>query len=226
MNEDPNLDNETETGEQEPKAPAEPSQPTPPEPDYKEKFSQSTRENQLIVEENKALKAQLAERNLTKEPTDSELQAAFPAWEAMSETERSLARRTLAAERIAGNAVSSLDEIKAERSWNTTIEVAIASNNALQGKEREFRQYASRYKNTSMDVLVPAFLQSQGAAQRASNPTPGPARPSLLPGTGGPKTPDKPKKLTADELRTLRKTDEKAYTAYIKANPDALDDDL
>lgn len=224
MNDEPNLDNETVTPE--PAAPAQPSQPTEREKELEEKFSASSREANLLLERNKALEAQLADRNSTKEPTDSELQAAFPEWDTLSDFEKKMARRTIAAERIAGGAVSSLEEIKAERSWNTSIELELAKNTALQGKELAFRQYAARpqYRNVPMDVLTAAFLQSQGTTAPA--PTPAPARPTLLQGNGGPKTPDKPKKLDADGLRALRKTDEKAYVAYIIANPDALDDDL
>ena len=56
------------------------------------------------------------------------------------------------------------------------------------------------------------------------NPNPAPT-PGLEPGNGGPRTPDRPKLLTAEELATLRKTDERGYVAYVKAHPDAIEID-
>jgi hypothetical protein len=201
---------ETET------APAQPIvEPTVPAIDYEKKFADSTRENQL-------LQARLAEQarvqqELTKEPTDSELRTAFPSWELMSDTEKELARRTVRAEHIGGNAAQLAQDIQADRSWNTSVELVLASNTALQGKEQAFRQYASKpqYKNIPMEVLVDAFLQKSGSAPAAPVTTP---KPGLETGNGGPRTPDKPKQISAPELSALRKSDEKAYMAYVRTH--------
>jgi hypothetical protein len=162
---------------------------------------------------------------LTKEPTDSELRQAFPEWDGLSDFEKRMARETYEAKRLAGTASHSVRELQNERAWNTSIELAVSSDPALQGKEREFKQFASKpqYKNVPMDVLIPAFLQKNGGTPPAPTPTP---RPGLEPGNGGPRTPDKPKQLSADDLALLRKTNEKAYMEYVKThdvNVDELD---
>ena len=74
----------------------------------------------------------------------------------MSDTEKRLATRTLGAERTAGKAAQTAQELQAERSLNTSIDLVLASNTALQGKEQAFRQYVLRpqYKGVPMDVLV------------------------------------------------------------------------
>ena len=135
-----------------------------------------------------------------------------------------MARETETAKRLAGTAVATTRQMQDERAWNTTIEVAISSDQALQGKEQEFRQFALRpqYRNVPMDVLVPAFLQKSGASPAPAQPKPTP-RPGLETGTGGPRTPDRPKQLTADELAALRKTDEKAYVQYVKTHDVVID---
>ena len=181
---------------------------------WKQKFSDSSREAQLLVEADK--QRQAAQQELTKEPTDSDLRTAFPEWDLMSDTEKRLATRTLGAERIAGNAAQTAQALQAERSWNTSIELALTSNTALQGKEQAFRQYASKpqYKNVPMDVLVGAFLQSQGPAP-APVTTP---RPGLEPGNGGPRIPEKPQQISAVDLAALRKSDEKAYMDYVRTH--------
>lgn len=213
---DPNLPPETDPVEPVTTEPAQPPvAPTVPVVDYEKKFSDSTRENQILQEKIKALEG--APQELTKEPTDSDMRAAFPNWDLMSDTEKDLGRRTVRAERIGGNAAQIAQDLKAERSWNTSIELAIASNTTLQGKEQAFRQYASRpqYKNVPMDVLVGAFLQSLGAAPVAPTTTP---RPGLEPGNGGPRTPEKPKTLSTEELTSLRTSDPKGYQDYLKTH--------
>lgn len=218
MPEDPNLKTETEEVKQETEKPAE-QQPPAPAVDYEKKFAESTRENQLLRERIAAEEKERQES--TKEPTESDLRTAFPLWDSMSDTEKELARRTVRAERIGGNAAQQVQAIQAERSWNTSIELVLTSNNALQGKEQAFRQYASRpqYRGVPMDVLVNSFLQTQGPAP-APTVTP---KPGLEPGNGGPRTPEKPKTLSGDELAALRKSDQKAYEQYIKTHDIDID---
>jgi hypothetical protein len=157
-----------------------------------------------------------AAKELTKEPTDSDFKEAFPTWDVMSDTEKDLARRTLGAERTGRNAAQLAQDLQAERSLATSIELAIASNNALQGKEQAFRQFASKpqYKNVPMDVLVAAFLQKNPSPPPTPTPTP-----ALLTGNSGPRITEKPKTLTGEELQALRTSDYKAYEQYIKTHP-------
>ena len=182
--------------------------------DLKKKFGASTAENQNLQAR---LDAEArARQELTKEPTDSDLRTAFPLWDQMSDTEKELARRTFGAERIAGNAAQQVQTIQAERSWNTSIELAIASNTALQGKEQAFREYASRpqYRNTPLDVLANSFLQINGAT-----PTPkATPKPGLETGSGGPRETPKPVLLDADQLEALRKSNYKVYQDYINTH--------
>ena len=219
MLDDLNLPNETDPVEPVAIEPAQPPvEPTVPPVDYEKKFSESARENQLLRERIAA--EEKARQESTKEPTDSDLRTAFPSWELMSDTEKELARRTVRAERIGGNAAQLAQDIQAERSWNTSIELAIASNNALQGKEHAFRQFASKpqYKGVPMELLVDAFNSKNGAPAPVTPPKPG-----LEPGNSGPRTPEKPNVLTAEQLAQLRKTDEKAYVEYVKTHDVELD---
>lgn len=194
-----------------------PAPPAPtPEPDYKEKFSASSRENQILLERLKAMEE--AGKETTKEPTDSELKTAFPSWDLFDDTQKELARRTFGAERTATNATRIAQTLQSDREWNTSIELATSSDPALQGKEQAFKQFALKpqYKNVPMDVLISAFLQKNGAA--APPPTPQPApKPGLEPGNGGPRTPDKPKTYTAVEMKTIRETDYRRYMEIVKS---------
>jgi hypothetical protein len=225
MPEVPNLEPETEPVEPVAIEPAQPIvEPTVVKLEdtvefWKQKFSSSSSEANLLREAEAArVKAQ---QETTKEPTEPELRTAFPLWDSMSDTEKELARRTVRAERIGGNAALEVQEIKAKDSWATSIELVLASNNALQGKEQAFRQYASRpqYRGASMDLIVGSFLQTQGTAP-APKVTP---KQGLEPANGGPRTTETPKGLSTDELRALRTSDPKGYQDYLKTHVISID---
>ena len=195
--------------------PVEPAAVTPPAVDYEKKFADSTRENQI-------LQARLAEeerkrQESTKEPTDSEYRAAFPDWDLLDDSQKSDKRRILNAERTSFRAEQIARELQSERSWNTSLELAIASTPALQGKEDAFKKFASKpqYKDVPMELLVSSFLGTQSVTE-PPKPTP---KPGLETGQGGPKETPKPKSLSMDDLEALRKSDYKAYEAYIKTHP-------
>jgi hypothetical protein len=214
----------TEVVEQPTETPAEPSQPAPPAPpapkpeetvDYwKDKFSASASENERLREAQAA--RERAEQESTNQPTDSELRQAFPSWDLYDDTQKEFARETFAAKRTAANAQKIAETLQRNNEWNTSVEMAILSTPVLQGKEQAFRQYASqqKYRGAPMELLVSGFL---GTAPAAPAPAPTP-KPGLEPGNGGPRTPERPKPLTTEQLSTLRQTDPKAYQEYLKTH--------
>jgi len=214
---DPNLPLETETAQPETEKPAE--QPAAPAIDYETKFKESTRENQILQGKLKARED--AEQELTKEPTDSELKAAFPDWDSLSDFEKKIARDNLITKKLAASAVKTTQELQNERAWNTSIELALSSVSALQGKEQAFRQFASqpKYKGTLMELLIDAFLQKNPEAPKTVTP-----RPGLEPGSGGPKESPKPAGLTMEQLAALRSSDPRAYEQYIKTHDIEIDE--
>jgi hypothetical protein len=202
----------------EPTVPPNPPAPPAAEPiDYEKKFAESTKENQIL-----AARLADAERNrkeLTNEPTDSELQAAFPEWELMTDTEKRLARETFSAKRIATSLQQKEQEREAKSAWNTDLELTIAKNPSLQGKEQAFKDFANKptHRGAPLATLVSAFLfESSSAPSPAPSPTP--SAPGLEPGNGGPRAPEKPKVLSGEELANLRKADQRAYLEYIKTH--------
>ncbi len=201
--------------------PAQPPAPTAEEilrkenEELKIKFGASTTENQVLAARLKA--EEDARKELTKEPTDSELRTAFPDWDLYDDIQKGLARRTYGAERGSANASRIAQQLQEERAWSTSIELRISSDQTLQGKEQAFRDYAMKpqHKGISMEVLVPAFLQLQGAAAPAPITTP---KPGLETGNGGPRTPEKPKTLSSEELNALRTSNYPAWEQYIKTH--------
>lgn len=182
------------------------------EPDYKTKFAESTRENQILAAQLEQERAK-TRRELTNQPTDSEVQAAFPEWEYMSDAEKRSARMAYNADRTARAIATEREAEKADRQWQNDLELYVAGSPDLEGKAREFKDYAQKptHRGVPLETLRKAFLYDTPAP----TPTPTPRTPGLESGTGGPKTPEKPKTISAEELQTLRKTDERAYREYI-----------
>jgi hypothetical protein len=212
---DPNLPTETETVPPATEPPAQPPvEPTVPPIDYEKKFSESTRENQLLRDRLAA--EEKARQELTKEPTDSDYRAAFPEWDSLDDFQKGVAKRSYNAERLAAASAQKAEQLTQERAWSTSIELAVSSDPALQGKEQAFRQFASqpKYRGTDMDLLVSAFLQKNPSAPT----TPATPKPGLETGTGGPKEAPKPKTITPEELGALRTSDTRAYEQYIKTH--------
>lgn len=203
----------------EPEPQPEPA-PQPQEPDWKTKATEQGRENIILA--HKLEQEEKARRELTNEPTESDLQAAFPDWEMMSPTEQALAKRTLASERTAKALLLKENAREQIERWDNDLEFAIAKNPSLLGKEQAFKDFARKptRRGVDVDVLVKAFLYD--AAPPSPSPVPAPRQPGLEPGTGGPKTPVKPKLLTAPELKQLRETDDKAYREYIATHDVSL----
>jgi len=210
---------ETEAVKPETEIKPEERAPAAPAIDYEKKFQESARENELLRQAQ--AQREKAAQELTKEPTESELKAAFPSWDMYDDTQKELARRTFSAERTAAIASASAQEFKNDQSWNTSIELAITSDPALQGKEQAFRQFAKqpKYKNIPMDILTAAFLQKAPPSE-VPKTTP---KPGLETGNGGPRSSDKPKTLTAEELQALRTTNPKGYQDYLKTHDITID---
>lgn len=191
-----------------------PADPAPQPIDYETKFKESAREAQILAAQLEAERAK-TRKELTNEPTDSDLRTAFPEWDYMTDTEKALGRRTFATERIATSLHKEHEETKAAQRWNTDLELTIASKPALQGKEQAFKEFAKKptHRGAPLETLVSAFL-----FESSSNPSPSPTptpQPGLLPGNGGPRETEKPKVLAGPDLATLRQTDPKAYREYI-----------
>lgn len=218
-------ENGTEQVQEEPINPQEPvSEPTPesqpedePRPEetvdfWKNKSTEQAKENIVL---NGKLKQHESRRELTNQPTETELKAAFPTWDFMTETEKDIAKRQLISERKADAALAAQQKQEEDRKWNNQLEIAITSNPDLQGKELKFKEFASKpsHRGAPIDVLVDAFLHKAGSVAK---PKSKPAT-VLQPGSGGPKESVKPKKVSIEDARVIRQTDNKRFMELLNA---------
>lgn len=204
----------------------QPEQPSPepqPQPDYKEKFVHSQRESILNAERVKVKDAQIESLTNQDTPTDEAMRKLYPEWDQLDDyNKRVLIRQETLAMQNARTATQNqqiLDRQKLEDQLDNVIENSDYAPK-LKGKENEFKRFARNPKNRGIDasVLAKAFLFDAEDETPAPQPNPEPMPTEALPtGSGGPRTPLKPKKISIEEAKKIRETDMARYRELVKA---------
>jgi len=191
----------------------------PDSPDYREKFANSSRENQVILGKNKNLENRLDNLTNVEDPTENDLKQDFPNWEMMSDGERDLAKANVKTQRLNLRTQNMLmdqqDKAKAKDELNSVYK----SHPELVKKKDEFEAYMRKpsHKGASPDILAKAF-KSDFADELADDKTPEPRRdrsPALETGSGGANAPATPK-ISDKDVEAIRKTNPKKYSDLIK----------
>lgn len=200
----------------------EPEPQTTPSPDYKKKFSESSREAQKIVAKNRKLNQAIDEANEIIEPTEEELQAEYPDWDLLDETTKRIAKESmLSTRRFAIISQGRAESQKIEK-WSEDVlkftddPQTLIDNPDLEGKTEEFKVFASEESNNSvpLKILVNSFLYEQS---RTAKPK---SKGQMFPdGSGGPNENPKSKgdKISVEESEVLRKTNYPKYKEMLKS---------
>lgn len=221
--EEPETPEETHEPEAEEKEEPEEDQETTPdeeEVDYKKKFTESTREAQILHAKNKKINEAVEKAKKLPEPTEAELMKEYPDWELLTDLEKRLAKDSL----ISTRRFEVLDEVTAESkdidAWNTKVDEFVSDPKSLvkhpelEGREEDFKIFAGKptRRGVDFDDLIPAFLY--GRMKR-------PASKGAMfeSGSGGPNEKSKPKsdKINLEQARKLREKDYNKYKEYLNA---------
>jgi len=200
-----------------------PQEPEPPAaPDYKQKFVDSQREAILLAERNRVKDAQL--ESLTKQdtPTDEAMRALYSNWDELDPANKNFYIKQEAQEMRQKRLEAQQQDILARQRLEDEIESVLDDPkfSKLKGKEAEFKRFALRPANRGLaaQVIAKAFLfdaeEETPPAQGDPPPTP---REALPTGSGGPRTPLQPKKISIEEAAVIRKTDYKRYKELLDA---------
>lgn len=219
---DPEIETPTpETPSEAPETPVEqPSpEPQPTAPDYKQKFVDSQREAILLAERNKAKEAQL--ESLTKQdtPTDEAMRQLYPEWDTFTDITKQAFVGIEAQNMRQARIESQQRDISARQQLDDKLEEFLETPpeafKKITGKEAEFKRFAKKKNNIglSLETLAKAFLFD---AEEETPPTP--MREALPAGSGGPRDPLKPKKISSEEASKLRTTDYKRWLELVKAD--------
>lgn len=197
-----------------------PADATPPI-DYKKKFSESTKRNQVVESQFKELEKVLGDITRQEVPSDDEMATQDPDWSLRSDYDKMQAKKLIVMERRQNALFLSLENGKKEGERIATLQESIANDPRLTGKETEFYDFATKPSNqgASLDVLVGAFLYDPDKDTVTPPVTPPVPPPSLERGnaSGGMPPPETGKKVyTDEELQVLRTKDPKTYHDLIR----------
>lgn len=209
-----------------PPAPVSPAPVVPPAPvDYKKKFSESTRETQVLLGSFADMKRVLGEVTNADIPTDEELRRDYPEYDALSDFEQNQLRRSVIQDRKLNKVLVIVDGVSTEAEKVKTISEFIDTRSELEGKEQEFLRFClmPSHKGAPAETLLSAFLFDSGKTSAPVEPAaPAPVTPPATRGLergtpGGDATPSiGPRKHTDEELKDLRTRDPKKYHEMIR----------
>ena len=209
---------EVETPQEQPS----PEPQTPPGYVPKDKFVASAQESILNAERVKVANAQI--ESLTKQdtPTDEAMRQLYPEWDNLDDyNKRVLIRQETIARQNAATRKEQQDlaaRLRLEDEVDSVLDDPKFSK--LKGREAEFKRFALKPSNRglSADVIAKAFL-FDAEDETPPAPTPEPMPNEALPtGSGGPRGPIKPKKISIEEAAEIRKTDYKRYKELLDSN--------
>jgi|TARA_Y100000034_G_scaffold19875_1_gene22601 hypothetical protein len=200
-------------------------EPTPsPEIDYKKKFTESTREAQILHSKNKKLNEAMQKAGEVAEPTDEDLQVAYPKLdiEIMDESEKQLFKDNLMNKQRFELITEATKVTKKVEEWYSKVDKHLADpetlvkNPGLEGREAEFKVFATKptRRGVEFEDLTKAFLYDI-----ESKPKPKKKGKMFEEGSGGSNEKPNPKgdKITADQARKLRETNYNEYKRLLVA---------
>lgn len=186
--------------------------------DYKKKFSDSTRENQVLHSKLKSFE----KASTVPEPTDKDMGQEYPDWEVMDDFDKKVAKNIWKqAKRNQATDEMVADSKKVDK-WNKSVDEfvddpkTLIDNSNLEGKLDEFKIFVSKpsRRGADFDDLVSAFLYRVGK----DKPTKKKGK-MIETGTGGPSKKSKPKsdKLTIEQGALLKKKNYNEYKRLLNA---------
>lgn len=209
--------------------PTQPAQPTVPEkkqdePDYRKKFGESTKRNQIVESQFRELQKVLGDITKQEVPTDDEMVAIIPDWQYLDDREKNRERKMIVLERRQNHIIATVSNIARETDTVSKIDEFINNEARLRGKEDEFYEFVNRPNNqgASVEVLLNAFLFETTPIVAVADPVTPPSEvipPSLERGTpSGNMPPIKTghEEMTADQLKLLRTQDPRKYNEMIR----------
>jgi len=198
-------------------------EPKKEDPDYKKKFGESTRRNQIVESQFNELKKILGDITKQEVPTEDEMKELIPDWEYLSDGEKNRERKLIVLERRQNHIISTIGTIASETENASQLEAFMSNEPRLKGKEDEFYEFVTRpaNKGASMSVMLNAFLFEVTEITNTTPETPPVEElpPSLERGTPtGNMPPVKTGKseMSAEELKILRTTDPRKYNEMVR----------
>lgn len=196
-----------------------------PEPDYKKKFSESTRNNQIVMSRFVELQKVLGDITRQEVPTDDEMRSLESDWEYMSDREKRDATKLVVLERRQNQIFKTINDIARDSENSRKLDEFIENEPKLKGKEDAFISFATKDSNqgASMETVLKAFLYDVEEDIAPPNPAPvatapTESAPSLErgnPSAGAPQDTGR-KERSVEELKELRTKNPREYNDLVR----------
>lgn len=216
------VEEETEEPTKEPvKQPeTEPVKEPAKDPDYKEKFTNSAREAQILASKNKKINEILEQASQLPEPTEDDLKGQYKDWDVMSEFERTMAKEAFVSKRYREFISEGTKEFKDIDAWNGKVDQfvddpqVLIDHPELEGKIDDFKLFAMKPTRRGVDFsdLISSFLYEASKETKKNKGA------MFETGTAGPSEKFKPKsdKIGLDQARMLRETNYNLWRKMVK----------
>lgn len=219
LEQDPDLE---EKPEKKVETPAQPPAKTQKEIDWENKFKNSAREAQLLTDNKSKIIQTLDNVDQLPEPTEDELRAAYPNYDMMTDVEKEIVKDNVKVKRQfnAVKEVVKTDTKNAEerKAWIEKVdefisdEITVIRYPELAGRERKFRVYAqdASKQGIPMEIVVKNFLYDYSKLNPAK-------KGSMFNGNSNGQPINKNDgKITAEQARQLRLTDNRKYQQLVR----------
>jgi hypothetical protein len=194
------------------------------EPDYKEKFSESSREAMSLHFKNEKLNSLLSGDLEVPEPTEVELRAYAKTndadYDELDTFSKNILKRTLVTEQKEAKRAQAYEEIKKIDTWANKVDAFVTSEEnmtkypSIEGREEDFKRYCMKetQRGVDFDLLVASYLYKveDVPVEKKKGSL------FLSRGNGRAETP-KPLGITAGEAELIRKNDPREYRRLIKS---------
>lgn len=188
------------------------------ETDYKKKFTESSREVQILRAKDKKINEAIEKATLLEDHEEDIIKKSYPDWDVMSETEKIFAKDNYKFRKALDSLSAITKESKDIHSWNKKVDEYIEDpktlidNPQLEGRQEEFKHFATKPTRRGVDfeTLKSAFLFEVN--EKKTN-----HKGSMFPtGSAGTNEKSSKDKLSVMEGRQLMKVDYKTYIKYLK----------
>jgi hypothetical protein len=195
----------------------EPVSPEPqPELVPKEKFVASQRESILNAERVKVRDTRIEQLTKQDTPTDEAMRQLYPEWDQLDDYNKRVIIRQETIAMQQSRTLAKQQEIEEKQRLEDELDNVVETNPKLRSKEAEFKRFARNSKNRGIpaETLAKAFLFD---AEDETTPMQTSHTDALPTGSGGPREPIKPNKISLADAAILRDTNYKEYKRQLLA---------
>jgi hypothetical protein len=191
---------------------------------WKNKFTESSRENQLERERREQAEKRAEELSKPKEVTDDLMKQKYPDWDNYDDGVKAALKNTVVQEQKIAALEKGQSEYHNERKWQSQIDGFLAENDETEKiviKDKDaFKKYCNKpeRKGMSLDILAAAFAYEVGTTAPAQ---PAKKKGSMLETGSGQGATNKhktdKKEYTAEDAKMLRLNNPKEYERLVRS---------